>query len=64
MVCLLTDRIDADVLDAGGGRLRVVANVAVGYDNIDVPAAADARHRGRATRPACSTRPPPTSRSS
>jgi len=40
-VCLLTDRIDADVLDAGGaGGLRVVANVAVGYDNIDVRGAA------------------------
>ena len=38
MVSSLTDRIDAGVLDAGaqGGRLRVVANVAVGYDNIDV----------------------------
>jgi len=43
IVSLLTDRIDARVLDAGGrgGRLRVVANVAVGYDNIDVPAAAE-----------------------
>lgn len=40
VVCLLTDRIDADVLDAGAGRLKVVANVAVGYDNIDVGAAA------------------------
>jgi glyoxylate reductase len=40
MVCLLTDRIDDDVLAAGaGGRLRVVANVAVGYDNIDVASA-------------------------
>jgi glyoxylate reductase len=41
IVSLLTDRIDADVLDAGarGGRLRIVANVAVGYDNIDVPTA-------------------------
>jgi len=39
IVCLLTDRIDADVLAAGAPRLRVVANVAVGYDNIDVPAA-------------------------
>ena len=36
MVSLLTDRIDATVLRAGAGRLRVVANVAVGYDNIDV----------------------------
>ena len=42
IVSLLTDRIDADVLDAGAesGRLRVVANVAVGYDNIDVRTAA------------------------
>jgi glyoxylate reductase len=42
IVCLLTDRIDRDVLEAGAsGRLRVVANVAVGYDNIDVGAAAE-----------------------
>ena len=42
IVSLLTDRIDADVLDAAAdaGRLRVVANVAVGYDNIDVGVAA------------------------
>jgi glyoxylate reductase len=40
-VTLLTDRIDAAVLAAGAGRLRVVANVAVGYDNVDVAAAAD-----------------------
>ncbi len=42
IVSLLTDKIDADVLAAGaaGGRLKVVANVAVGYDNIDVRAAA------------------------
>jgi glyoxylate reductase len=43
IVCLLTDRIDRGVLSAGSiaGRLRVVANVAVGYDNIDVGAAAE-----------------------
>lgn len=40
MVTQLTDRIDATVLDAGRGRLRVVANVAAGYDNIDVAHAA------------------------
>lgn len=42
ILCLLTDRIDAPVLEAGaaGGRLRVVANVAVGYDNVDVATAA------------------------
>ncbi len=40
IVCLLTDRIDAEVLAAGaGGRLKVVANAAVGYDNIDLAAA-------------------------
>jgi glyoxylate reductase len=39
VVALLTDRIDDTVLAAGGDRLRVVANVAVGYDNVDVAAA-------------------------
>lgn len=39
VVCLLTDRIDAEVLAAGAGRLRVVADVAVGYDNLDIEAA-------------------------
>ena len=38
VVCLLTDHIDARVLDAAP-RLRVVGNVAVGYDNVDVAAA-------------------------
>jgi glyoxylate reductase len=41
LVCLLTDRIDRAVLAAGAGRLRVVANVAVGFDNIDVAAAGE-----------------------
>jgi len=40
VVCTLTDRIDAAVLAAGVPRLQVVANVAVGYDNIDVTTAA------------------------
>jgi glyoxylate reductase len=35
---LLHDRVDGAFLDAAGPRLRVVANVAVGYDNIDVQA--------------------------
>jgi glyoxylate reductase len=39
IVCLLSDRVDAAVLAAGAPRLRVVANVAVGYDNVDVAAA-------------------------
>lgn len=37
-MCLLSDRIDAAALDAGP-RLRVVANYAVGVDNVDVVAA-------------------------
>ncbi len=40
IVCHLTDRIDVPVLESGrGGKLRVVANAAVGYDNIDVASA-------------------------
>ena len=41
-VTLLTDRVDAAFLDAAP-RLRIVANVAVGYNNIDVEAC---RERG------------------
>lgn len=37
VICCLTDRIDAAAL-ASGTRLKVVANIAVGYNNIDVPA--------------------------
>jgi len=36
LVCLLTDTIDAGVIDAAPA-LKIVANVAVGYNNIDVP---------------------------
>ena len=38
LVCLLTDTIDTALLDAAGPPLKIVANVAVGYNNIDVPA--------------------------
>ena len=38
LIAVVTDRIGADVLDAAPG-LKVVANIAVGYDNIDVAAA-------------------------
>jgi glyoxylate reductase len=40
IICLLTDRIDAQVMDAAP-RLKIIANVAVGYDNIDVKAATE-----------------------
>jgi glyoxylate reductase len=39
LVCLLVARVDAELLDRAP-RLRVVANVAVGVDNVDVAAAA------------------------
>jgi glyoxylate reductase len=38
-VTLLHDRVDDALLEAAGPQLKVVANVAVGFDNIDVPAA-------------------------
>ena len=41
-VVTLTERIDAELLAIAGPELKVVANVAVGYDNIDVAAAAAA----------------------
>ena len=40
-VTLLHDKVDDAFLDAAGDQLRAVCNVAVGYDNIDVPAATE-----------------------
>lgn len=39
LLCLLTDKIDGEVMDAAGEQLKVISNFAVGYDNIDVNAA-------------------------
>lgn len=39
VLCLLSDRIDERVLAAAAPTCKVVADYAVGYDNIDVPAA-------------------------
>ena len=36
--CLITDKIDAEVLDAAGPSLRVVSTMSVGYNHIDVDA--------------------------
>jgi lactate dehydrogenase-like 2-hydroxyacid dehydrogenase len=38
ILTLLTDRVDDELLDAAGPDLRVVSDLAVGYDNVDVPA--------------------------
>jgi glyoxylate reductase len=43
IVCMFSDRVDAAVIEAAGPGLRIVANVAVGVDNID-RLAARARH--------------------
>src|SRR3954451_20262165 len=40
IVTMLHDRVDDAFLDAAGPQLKVVGNVAVGYDNIDVAACA------------------------
>src|SRR6202034_369898 len=37
LVCLLTDKVNEELLHAAP-KLRIAANVAVGFDNIDVPA--------------------------
>lgn len=42
-ISMLTDRVDAELLDAAGSQLKVVSNHAVGFDNIVVP---DATARG------------------
>ncbi|RLG97480.1 D-glycerate dehydrogenase, partial [Candidatus Bathyarchaeota archaeon] len=39
LCCLLTDKIDKEVIEAAGENLKVISQVAVGYDNIDVEAA-------------------------
>jgi glyoxylate reductase len=39
LVATPTDAVDRELLNAAGGDLRVVANYAVGYDNVDVAAA-------------------------
>jgi glyoxylate reductase len=36
VLAMMSERIDAEALDAAGPGLRIVANYAVGYDNIDV----------------------------
>ncbi len=46
LVCLLTERVDDELLNAAP-HLRIAANVAVGFDNIDVPACT--RHKVAAT---------------
>ncbi len=39
LLCLLTDKIDGEVMEEAGPRLKVISNHAVGFDNIDLNAA-------------------------
>lgn len=39
LLCILTDKIDKNIIEAAGSRLKIIANYAVGFDNIDVEAA-------------------------
>ncbi len=39
LLCLLTDRIDTEIMETAGPRLKVISNHAVGVDNVDVAAA-------------------------
>lgn len=43
VVSILTDKIDAEVFDAAGPQLKMIANYAVGFDNVDI---AEAKKRG------------------
>ncbi len=38
LITMLSERVDAELLDAAGPQLKVVANFAVGFDNIDLAA--------------------------
>lgn len=40
LLCMLTERVDGELLDAAP-KLRIVANLAVGFDNVDVAAATE-----------------------
>lgn len=39
IISLLTEKMDAELMDAAGSQLKVISNYAVGFDNIDVVAA-------------------------
>lgn len=39
LLCLLTDQIDNNLLESTGNSLKVISQMAVGYDNIDIAAA-------------------------
>ena len=41
LLTLLTDKVDAQIMEAAGSGLKIIANYAVGFDNIDLKAASE-----------------------
>ena len=41
LICLLTEKIDREVIEAAGPQFRGISQVAVGFDNIDIEAATE-----------------------
>ncbi len=41
LLCLLTEKIDKEIIEAASPNLKIIANYAVGYDNIDVASATE-----------------------
>ena len=39
LLCILTDAVDAEVMDAAGPQLKIISNYGAGYDKVDVAAA-------------------------
>jgi glyoxylate reductase len=39
LITTLSDKVDRELLDSAGGKLKVLANYAVGFDNVDLEAA-------------------------
>ncbi|KAJ2775522.1 hypothetical protein GGI18_004477, partial [Coemansia linderi] len=38
LICVLSNKIDAEVVEAAGPQLRVISTISVGYDHIDLDA--------------------------
>ena len=41
LLCLLSDKIDGELMDTIGPQLKIISNYAVGFDNVDVKAAGE-----------------------
>ena len=59
---MLTEKVDAELLAAAGAQLKIVANHAVGFDNVDLPDCTAAGVLATNT-PDVLTETPPTPRS-